>query len=285
MNGNAESTVVQKKEEAKLRTDKARWMPSLKALMPPLAALILFVGIWEFGVRIFQIPHYILPTPWAIVNAAIENWSSLLNALSVTILESIIGFVLSVVGGVSAAILMASSKWVERSLYPYAVILQTIPVVAVAPIVVIWFGSGMNSIVIITFLIGFFPMLSNTLIGLNATDKDMINLMKLYKASRMQVMWKVRVPYALPYITAGLKISCTLAVIGAIVGEYVSGIGGGDGGIGYAITVSAARMETAYLFACGIAASLLGIVFFLLINAFSKWVLGSWHESEMENKD
>lgn len=284
MNSNVETASLQTTEEHKARSiTKGR--SKIVSILPPLTAFIVFVGGWELFVRLFQIPHYLLPTPTAIVIAAIENAANLTAAVSVTVLEAVIGFTLSVIGGVTAAILMASSKWVERSLYPYAVILQTIPVVAIAPIIVIWFGSGMNSIVIITFLIGFFPMLSNTLIGLNATDKDMLNLMKLYKASKMKVMWKVRVPYALPYITAGLKISCTLAVIGAIVGEYIAGIGGGSGGIGYAITVSAARMETAYLFACGIAASLLGIVFFLLINSFSKWVLGSWHESELKSKD
>ncbi|RKD76149.1 NitT/TauT family transport system permease protein [Sinobaca qinghaiensis] len=284
MNSNVETTSIRTSGQPKAKS-MSKGKSKLISVLPPLAAFIIFVGGWELLVRLLQIPHYLLPTPTAIVTAAVENAANLTTAVSVTILEAVIGFTLSVIGGVAAAILMASSKWVEKSLYPYAVILQTIPVVAIAPIIVIWFGSGMNSIVIITFLIGFFPMLSNTLIGLNATDKDMLNLMKLYKASKMKVMWRVRVPYALPYITAGLKISCTLAVIGAIVGEYIAGIGGGSGGIGYAITVSAARMETAYLFACGIAASLLGIVFFLLINMFSKWVLGSWHESELNNKD
>jgi len=117
---------------------------------------------------------------------------------------------------------------------------------------------------------------------LNATDRGMINLLTLYQASKWKIMWKVRIPFALPYIMAGLKISCTLAVVGAIVGEYIAGIGGGDGGLGYAITVASSRMETAYLFACGISASILGIVFFLLVNIVSKLVLGSWHESEMK---
>lgn len=113
----------------------------------------------------------------------------------------------------------------------------------------------------------------------------MINLLKLYQASPWQIMWKVRIPAALPYIMAGLKISCTLAVVGAIVGEYIAGIGGGDGGLGYAITVASSRMETAYLFACGISASVLGIGFFLLVNLFSKLLLGSWHESEMKREN
>lgn len=253
-------------------------------LISPIITFLLFMFLWQFGTQMFQIPPYLLPKPTDIVQAVIASWDNLRNAVTRTITESVVGFLLSVIGGIIGAILMASSKLLERSLYPYAILLQTIPIVAIAPIIVIWFGSGLNAIVIIAFTIGFFPMLSNTLIGLNATDRGMINLLKLYQASNWQIMWKVRIPAALPYIMAGLKISCTLAVVGAIVGEYIAGIGGGNGGLGYAITVASTRMETAYLFACGISASILGIVFFLVVNLFSKMILGSWHESEMKKE-
>ncbi|MCP3029914.1 ABC transporter permease [Halobacillus sp. A1] len=249
--------------------------------VPPMITFLVFLSLWQFGTQWLQIPVYILPTPTDIIAASIQNSDRLLASATTTILESVIGFVFSVVIGVGAAVIMASSKILERSLYPYAILLQTIPIVAIAPIIVIWFGSGMNAIVIIAFTIGFFPMLSNTLIGLNATDRGMINLMQLYKASKWEIMWKVRLPAALPYIIAGLKISCTLAIIGAIVGEYIAGIGGGAGGLGYAITVASTTMEIPYLFACGIAASFLGIAFFLLVSLLSKVLLGSWHESEM----
>lgn len=264
-----------------IKTNK-KWTKVFSVWLPPLIVFVLFMLLWQYGTVLFQIPPYLLPKPTDILEASLENWENLRNAVTKTITASIVGFIFSVIGGVIAAILMASSKMLERSLYPYAILLQTIPIVAIAPIIVIWFGSGTNAIVIIAFTIGFFPMLSNTLVGLNATDRGMINLLTLYQASKWKIMWKVRIPFALPYIMAGLKISCTLAVVGAIVGEYIAGIGGGDGGLGYAITVASSRMETAYLFACGIAASILGIVFFLLVNLLSKWVLGSWHESEMK---
>ncbi|MGN8646106.1 ABC transporter permease [Gracilibacillus sp. HCP3S3_G5_1] len=254
----------------------------LQNWVPPIIAFVIFILVWQFGTLLLQIPPYILPKPTDVLTATVENWGRLWDSASTTILESVIGFFFSVVIGVSAAIIMASSKILERSLYPYAILLQTIPIVAIAPIIVIWFGSGMNAIVIIAFTIGFFPMLSNTLIGLNATDRGMLDLLSLYQASKWQIMWKIRIPAALPYIIAGLKISCTLAIIGAIVGEYIAGIGGGDGGLGYAITVASTTMEIPYLFACGIAASLLGIVFFLLVSLLSKMLLGSWHESEMK---
>lgn len=263
---------------------KQKRLKNLNTILPPIITFILFLFIWQFGTLLFQIPPYLLPKPTEIVQAAVTNWDKLWNAVFRTITESVIGFILSVVIGVIGAVLMASSKLLERSLYPYAILLQTIPIVAIAPIIVIWFGSGTNAIVIIAFIIGFFPMLSNTLIGLNATDRGMMNLLKLYQASKWQIMWKIRIPAALPYIMAGLKISCTLAIIGAIVGEYIAGIGGGQGGLGYAITAASVKMETAYLFACGISASILGIVFFLLVNLFSKLMLGSWHESEMKEE-
>lgn len=258
------------------------WM---KRAAPPAAAFVLFVGLWEMICRLAGIKPYLLPKPTDIVRAASENAPNLWVSVYTTITEALLGFLLSIVLGVGFAIVLASSKLVERSVYPYAIIMQTIPIVAIAPIIVIWFGAGINAIVIIAFLIGFFPMLSNTLIGLNSTDHNMKNLFYLYNASPMQAMFRLRIPAALPYIVAGLKISCTLAVIGAIVGEYIAGIGGGKGGLGYAITVSASRLQTAYLFACGLSASLLGIAFYLLVNAFSKWLLSSWHESEMKSSE
>lgn len=252
-----------------------------KGVMPPVIAFILFIGGWELICRLADVKPYLLPKPSDIIRAASENAPNLWVSVYTTISEAVLGFLLSVVLGVGFAIVLASSKLIERSVYPYAIILQTIPIVAIAPIIVIWFGAGMNAIIVIAFLIGFFPMLSNTLIGLNSTDHNMKNLFYLYNSSSWQTMFRLRLPAALPYIMAGLKISCTLAVVGAIVGEYIAGIGGGNGGLGYAITVAASRLQTAYLFACGISASLVGIVFFLIVNAFSKWMLSSWHESEM----
>lgn len=257
----------------------------LETYLPPIITLILFLLCWQYGTQAFGIPPYLLPKPTDIVMAAMEDWNHLAVSVTTTILEAVIGFVLSVVLGVGAAIMMASSKLLERSLYPYAILLQTIPIVAIAPIIVIWFGAGFNAIVIIAFVIGFFPMVSNTLIGLNSVDHNMLNLFQLYNASKWQTMWRLRVPAAMPYIMAGLKISCSLSVIGAIVGEYVAGIGGGQGGLGYAITIAASRVQTPYLFACGLAASILGIVFYLLVNYLSKRVLGSWHDLEMKREN
>ena len=250
----------------------------------PIIAFVIFISLWQFIPMALSIEHYILPKPTDVIEASIKDWTLLSAAIQITIAESVTGFLLSALVGISLSVLLASSKILERSIYPYAIVLQSMPVVAVAPIVVIWFGAGYNSIVIISFLIGFFPIISNTLMGLNSVDKNMDELFTLYNASKWQKMWKLRLPSALPYIMTGLKISSTLSIVGAIVGEYVAGIGGGKGGLGYAITVAAIQVKTSYLFACGIAAAVLGIIFYLLVSMFSNFMLRSWHESAMKKE-
>ncbi|MEM1504750.1 ABC transporter permease [Domibacillus sp. 8LH] len=250
----------------------------------PMIAFILFLTLWQAIPLALGLPHYILPKPTDVWEATVSDWALLSEAIRITVFESVIGFLLSAVIGIGVSVFLASSKILERSIYPYAIILQTIPVVAVAPIVVIWFGAGFNSIVVISFLIGFFPVISNTLMGLNSVDKNMDELFTLYNASKWQRMWKLRIPAAMPYIMTGLKISCTLSIVGAIVGEYVAGIGGGNGGLGYAITVAAIQVKTSFLFSCGIAAAILGIGFYLVVSLFSNMLLGSWHESAMKSE-
>lgn len=269
-------------DKMKLVNRKNKWLKFQQLYLGPIVAFVVFIALWQLVPILLSMPHYIFPKPTDVIAATIKSWDLLLVAVRVTVMESMIGFFLSAVIGIGVSILLASSKILERSIYPYAIILQTIPVVAVAPIIVIWFGSGFNSIVVISFLIGFFPIISNTLMGLNSVDKNMDELFSLYNASNWQKMWKLRIPAAMPFIMAGLKVSCTLSIVGAIVGEYVAGVGGGKGGLGYAITVSAIQVNTSFLFACGIAAAVLGIGFYLLISLLAKYVLGSWHESAMK---
>jgi len=260
------------------------WNTFKRSFLGPIVALVLFLSIWQFVPMLLDIKPFILPKPTDVIAAAAADWALLWPAIRITITESLIGFLLSAAIGIAISVVLASSRILEISIYPYAVILQTIPVIAVAPIVVIWFGSGFNSIVIISFLIGFFPIISNTLMGLNSVDKNMQELFTLYNASKWKTMWKLRIPAAMPYIMTGLKISSTLSIVGAITGEYIAGIGGGKGGLGYAITVAAVQLKTPYLFACGIAAAVFGICFYLIVNLFAHLMLKSWHESAMKNE-
>jgi len=271
----------QDKTEFKKEKRSIIWKNNLSYVVIPL--LILFT--WQVSLSVLNVPVYFLPKPTDIVSAAVENWRNLTLALGVTVIEALVGFILSIIIGILGAILLATSKVVEKITYPYIIILQTIPIVAIASIIVIWFGAGMNAIIIITFLMGFFPMLSNTLLGLKSTDQNLKDLFNLYEASKFQTLLHLKILYALPYMVAGLKISSTLVVIGAIVGEYVAGVGGGKGGLGFAITQAALRLQTPYLFACALTAALLGISFFYIVGKISNIILSSWHESEMQKEN
>lgn len=252
-----------------------------RTALPPLLVLVVVLGAWQAITKLGDVAPYVVPSPTDVLAAARENADDLWTSLLTTTREAVTAFVVSGVLGILGAIGLASSRTIERSVYPYAIVLQTIPVVATAPLIVIWFGASVTSVVVIAAIMGFFPVLSSTLTGLRATDHRLTDLFALYDAGRGKTLWRLRLPAALPYIVSGLRVSSTLAVVGAIVGEYIAGIGNGEAGLGYAITQSAIRLETAYLFAAGIAASILGVAFFQLVNLLSRRLLGSWHESEL----
>ncbi|SFE88316.1 NitT/TauT family transport system permease protein [Paenibacillus catalpae] len=245
----------------------------------PMAFILLLLALWQLGVRIFDTPKYLLPAPSDIWQAARKGFPDLMQAAGNTFIAALLGFLLSVALGTAVALLMMASKWIRWGIQPYAVVLQTIPVVAIAPLVVIWLGPGMNSIVFISLIVAIFPIISNTNLGLSSTDRNLIQLMRMYKSGTWMMTWKLRFPYALPYMLGGMKISSGMAVIGAIIGEFVAGIGGGKGGLGMAITSAAVQMQTSFLFACTIAASLLGMAFYLTVAAISHYSLRHWHES------
>lgn len=249
----------------------------------PIAFIVILLAVWQFGVRIFDTPKYLLPAPTDIWKATRKEFPDLMQAAGNTFVAALLGFLLSVVLGTAVALLMMISKWIRWGIQPYAVVLQTIPVVAIAPLVVIWLGPGMNSIVFISLIVAIFPIISNTNLGLSSTDRNLIQLMQMYKSSTWTTVWKLRFPYALPYMLGGMKISSGMAVIGAIIGEFVAGIGGGKGGLGMAITSAAVQMQTSFLFACTIAASLLGMAFYLTVASISHYTLRHWHESAIRS--
>jgi len=249
---------------------------------PPVGAFVVFVALWQVVVTLLRVPHYLLPTPSLIVGAWVDRIDILLVALSSTFLSALCGFGLSIVVGMAVALVMSQSKLLERSLYPYAILLQTIPIVAIAPLIVIWVGAGMPAVVIIAFLISLFPIITNTTTGLTSTDHNLVSMFELYNASWWQRMAKLRLPFALPYVMTGLRISSGLAVIGAIVGEFIAGIGGLRGGLGYVIVSAANRLEMAYLFAAALTSSLLGIIIFIGVSLVSARFLRHWHESAIQ---
>ena len=253
--------------------------------LPPVAFGVLFVAVWYTIIIVLRVPGFILPSPGAVVAAAVKNAGGLSHAVLRTFLEAMGGFALSVIVGVALALLMSQSKVIERSLYPYAVILQTIPIVAIAPVIIVWLGPGVPSIVTVSFILALFPIISNTTLGLISTDHNLVNLMELNEASRSQLLVKLRIPYALPYIMGGLRIASGMAVIGAIVGEFVGGIGGVQGGLGYLIVATASMLQMGYLFAAALAACGMGILMFVAMNGVSYLLLHNWHESSVQREN
>ena len=251
----------------------------VRSAVPPLIAFVVLIAVWQGAVTAAAIPKYLLPAPTDVVVAAVARAGDLWSAITTTFLAALVGLGISIVVGVTFSLAMAQSKVLERSFYPYAVILQTIPIVAIAPLIVIWLGAGTPAVITVSFLISLFPMISNTTAGLNSTDHNLVNMFELYNANWWQRIVKLKLPFALPYIMTGLRISSGLAIIGAIVGEFVGGIGGQRGGLGYVLTAAAIRLDMPYLFAAAVASAMLGIVIFLVVSFVQDLTLRHWHES------
>jgi NitT/TauT family transport system permease protein len=259
----------------------SRLRDSALAVLPVLAvALLGLAGWWLLSATVYAGKGYLLPGPQEVGAAVAENAGTLLLATLATLKEATLGYLLAIVFGIALAALLSQSRLLERSIYPYAVLLQTVPVVAIAPLIVLWFGYNELSVVIISFIMSLFPIVNNTLLGLRSTSRTLVELFALHSKSRVTSFWKLRLPSALPSIMAGLRISAGLSVIGAIVGEFIIGSGNAQGGLGVQIVFAQGRMYTALLFAEVIAATLLGFLFFLVVSGIGRHLLQHWHESE-----
>ena len=249
----------------------------------PIIVGIIFLTSWEIWIYIKKIPSYILPSPSLIFKTLIDDWSLLSNSLFFTIKMTLVAFFLSIISGVLIAILFNQSKWIERSFFPYAVILQTTPLIAIAPLIIIWFKDNtFGALVVCAWIIAFFPIVSNTTLGLNSVDKNLINLFRLYKASRWQELIYLRLPAALPYFLGGLKISGGLALIGTVAAEFVSGSGGAKSGLAYQILMASYNLQIPRMFAALLLISITGISIFVTLNFISFLLLKDWHESAIQ---
>ncbi len=261
-------------------------------LLAPLLVGILMLGVWEAGVRISGIPPYLLPGPVLVLQTLITDWGELFPSLLITLQITIVAFIAAVASGLLVAILFTQSKWIERSLFPYAVILQTTPIVAIAPLIIIWVrqavpgeGSTFVSLVICAWIVAFFPILSNTVLGLNSADHNLLNLFQLYRSSRWQTLLYLRLPSALPYILGGLRISGGLALIGAVVAEFVAGTGGTQSGIAYQILISSFNLQIPRMFAALLMTTVLGVAIFAGLTLLSDILLKNWHESAVKQEN
>jgi NitT/TauT family transport system permease protein len=220
-----------------------------------------------------------LPGPLLILQTLITDFPILLPNLIVTLRTTVIAFLAAAVVGLLLGLLFTFSRWVERTLFPYAVILQVTPIVAIAPLIIIWVNNTQIALLICAWIVAFFPIVSNTAVGLNSTDRNLIDLYRLYGASKVQTLFLLKLPSALPYYLAGLRISGGLALIGAVVAEFVAGTGGTQSGLAYRILESGYRLEIPRMFAALLLISLTGIVIFVCLSALSNFLLRNWHES------
>ena len=248
--------------------------------LPPVAALVLLLGAWELFARGLSIPAYLLPPPSAIASAASREAGLLASAALVTARAALIGFALSVILGVLAAVALSSSRALERALYPYTVFLQTVPIVAVAPLLVLWFGPGLRAVAVSALIVSIFPVIAGTLAGLRSVDPALRDLFRLYGASRAATLIKLSLPAALPSVVTGLRVSSGLAVIGTIVGEFVAGFSEDAAGLGITVLAAYRQLRTDLLFAAVLSASLLGFAIFGAVNLAGHLLLRRWHPSE-----
>lgn len=245
-----------------------------------LAVFACLLALWQLVIWINHLPPYILPGPLTVAIALRDRFPSLLNSLWITTIEAATGLVASVIVGVGIAMIFAQWRWLRQTLYPYTILLQTVPIVAIAPLIINWAGAGIFPVAILTFIICLAPIIANTTQGLIGIDENLIHLFLMYNASRAQILFKLRFPNALSSFFTGIRIAAGISVIGGITGELFAGSTRvGEGGLGYAIIYASNQMEIGYLFALVFAATVLGFAFFFIVM-FLEWLaLHNWHES------
>jgi NitT/TauT family transport system permease protein len=259
-------------------SSSARARRFVDILLPLLVGLLLLAG-WETWCRLFAIPSYLVPSPTLIAKTFVLNAPSLMHALWITLRVTLIALTLSITVGTLVAFLFVQSPIIERSFFPYAVILQVTPIVAIAPLIIILVKNTEGALVICATIIAIFPVISNTTIGLRSVDAGHQDLFAINRASRLQNLIFLRIPSALPFFLAGLRISSGLALIGAVVAEFVAGTGGRNTGLAYEILQSGYQLDIPRMFAALFLITLAGIAMFLVVVGLTKLLLGSWHDS------
>lgn len=252
--------------------------------LSPLLVGVVFLGAWEALVRVQAIPPYVLPGPLLVLKALRDEGGSLLGSLAFTLKITLQALALATVSGVALAIALTWSRWIERSLFPYAVALQVTPIVSIAPLIIIWVDDPARALLVCAWLVAFFPIVSNTALGLASADRNLVDLFTLYGASRWQTLRRLRLPAALPHFLAGLRISGGLALIGAVVAEFVAGTGGAETGLAFRLLEAGYRLQIPKMFAALLLLSLTGIAIYAALQALSKFLLRHWHESSLPDE-
>ena len=275
--------IKKKKKVSKELDGEELWKNRLKWIMP-IFTITLAILIWELLVRYYEVPHYLIPAPTKIFATLWLDGPSLIKAMLFTVKLTFFSLILAIIGGVLLGFIFALSRTIEISLFPFAVILQVTPVIAIAPLILIYVNSTFAALLICAWIVAFFPILSNTVIGLRSADHNLRDLFTLYGATPWQRLRYLLIPTALPYFMAALKIAGGLSLIGAVVAEFVAGTAGQNTGLASRILESSFRFEIPRMFAALFLVSILGISIFLITSVMSHLVLGHWHESEIKRE-
>ncbi len=275
------SVVLDPEEARRVRQQR---LEKIGSWVLPLAIMVLAVWFWDRICVWNDIPKYILPRPGVVVQTLQDDAPLLFSSLLVTLKITFLSLALAILGGVGLAVLFAQSKWVEMSFFPFAVILQVTPIVAIFPLINIYVDNQTAKLLLCAWIVAFFPILSNTTLGLNSVDRNLRDLFRLNGATRWQELWHLRLPAAMPYFLGGLKIAGGLSLIGAVVAEFVAGTSGQASGLASRIIEAGYRLNAPRLFAALILISLTGIVIFLALSLLSHLILRRWHESALKQE-
>jgi NitT/TauT family transport system permease protein len=249
----------------------------------PIIVLAVVLAVWEAVVRINAIPPYVLPAPGLVLRTLVTDWPILGRSLAVTLTTTIEGFFLAAIGGFGLAVLFNQSRFIEYSLYPYAVILQVTPVIAIAPLLLVYLQQP-TAVLVCAWIVAFFPVLANATLGLNSVDRNLVDLFALYGASPWRVLWDLKLPAALPYLLGGLRIAGGLSLVGAVAAEIAAGSGGAGSGLAFRIMEAEYRLNIPRMFAALLLLSLAGIAIFYLLALINYLVLRRWHESALSQE-
>jgi NitT/TauT family transport system permease protein len=251
---------------------------------PALIALVL-LGAWQALVTIYEVPAYIVPSPAVVMRTLVIDRALLADSLRVTLSIALTALAIATVVGTLVALVFVQSRWIEMSFFPYAVLLQVTPIVAIAPLIIIWVRDTRVALVLCAVVVAIFPIISNTTLGLRSVDHGLINLFRIYRANRWQILVRLRIPSALPYFFGGLRIASGLALIGAVVAEFVAGTGGQGAGLAYQILLAGMQLNVPRLFAALVLIAAAGVALFAATVAISRLALSRWHESETTAPD
>jgi NitT/TauT family transport system permease protein len=249
-------------------------------LWSPVAVAVLLLAAWQGGVMLFDVPVFLVPSPWRVAQTLLADAGLLWAALLVTLKITLLSLACAIALGVIVAFAFVQSRWLEVALFPYAVLLQVTPIVAIAPLVIIWVKDPTVSLVICATLVALFPIIANTTQGLRSVNPGLLSYFQLNRATRWQTLIRLRVPSALPYFFVGLRVSSGLALIGAVVAEFVAGTGGTGAGLAYQILQAGYQLNIPRMFAALVLIALLGVLLFAVMSALSQWALQGWHDSE-----